>query len=70
MKGLESFILTVTDFNDLTASKKIDFFAYFLLIEQKSIGFTVKDITVCFENLHLEPYSNVSSYLGNNSKGK
>lgn len=70
MKGLESFILTITDFNDLNASKKIDFFAYFLLIELKSNGFTVKEITDCFDNLHLEPYSNISSYLGNNSKGK
>ena len=70
MKGLESFILSVTGFNDLTASKKIDFFAYYLLIEQKANGFTVKDIAECFDNLHLEPYSNISSYLGNNSKGK
>lgn len=70
MKGLESFILTVTGFNELSASKKIDFFAYFLLIEQKATGFSTNDISSCFDNLHLEPYSNISSYLSNNSKGK
>jgi len=70
MKGLESFILTVTGFNDLSSSKKINFFAYFLLIEQKAIGFTTSNISDCFDQLHLEPYSNISSYLSINSKGK
>ena len=70
MKGLESYILTVADFNELPASKKIDYFAYFLLIEQKASGLTTKDISNCFDILHLEPYSNISSYLNNNSKGK
>lgn len=70
MKGLESFVLTVKDFDNLPASKKIDFFAYFLLIERKLDGFSKNDIIECFNTLHLQPYSNVSSYLANNSKGK
>jgi hypothetical protein len=70
MNGLENFILTVKGFDDLPASKKIDFFAYFLLIEKKLEGVTKNDISNCFDILHIEPYSNISSYLGNNSKGK
>jgi len=70
MSGLESFILRVKGFNDLPASKKIDFFAYFILIEKKSSGFTAKDILECFDKLHIEPYSNISSYLNSKSKGR
>lgn len=70
MKGLENFVLTIKDFDNLPASKKIDFFAYFLLIEKKLDGFSKNEILECFDILHLEPYSNVSSYLANNSKGK
>lgn len=70
MKALETFIEKVTDFEGLSSSAQIDFFAYFLLIEQKNDGFLAKDITECFNTLHLPPYSNISSYLSSKSKGK
>ena len=43
MKGLESYILMVSGFNDLSSSKKIVFFAYLLLIEQKASRFNTSN---------------------------
>ena len=70
MKQLETFIEKIENFDTLTSSSQIDFFAYFLLIEQKNDGFLAKEISECFDALHLPPYSNIPSYLSSKSKGK
>jgi len=70
MKALETFIDKIEGFDQLSSSKQIDLFAYFLLIERKSDGFVSKDISECFDSLHLPPYSNIPSYLSSKSKGK
>lgn len=70
MKELETFIEKVENFSELTSSKQIEFFAYFLLIEQKNDGFVAKDISNCFDSLHIQPYSNIPSFLSTKSKGK
>ena len=70
MKGLDSYILKIENFHELSHAKKIDFFAYFLLIEQKNPGFIYQDIQACYDSLHLKRYSNISGYLNTNSRGK
>jgi hypothetical protein len=70
MRELESFIEKISDFEVLTSSTQIDFFSYFLLIEKKQDGFVTKDISECFTELHLRPYSNIPSYLSTNSKSR
>lgn len=70
MKELETFIEKVEGFEKLAASTKIDFFAYFLLIERKNDGFSSKEISECFDILHLPQYSNIPGYLSSKSKGK
>ena len=70
MNKLDTFILYIEDFLNLPSSKKIDFFAYYLQIQIKNDGVTSKEIESCFEVLHIPPYSNIPSYLSNNSKGK
>ncbi|UJH67719.1 hypothetical protein [Allomuricauda sp. SCSIO 65647] len=70
MRELETFIEKVENFDQLSSSTQIDFFAYFLLIEQKNDGFIAKEISDCFDALHLPPYSNVPSYLSSKAKGK
>ena len=70
MDKLETYILNIENFSSISASKKIDFFVYFLLINCKNDGATAKDIENCFQILHLRPYSNISSYLGLKSTGK
>lgn len=70
MDKLETYILHIENFLNLPASKKIDFFVYFLLIQCKKNGVTPKEIESCFEELHIQAYSNTSSYLLNKSTGK
>lgn len=70
MEKLDNFILHIENFLTLTASKKIDFFVYFLLIIQKNDGITSKEIEECFQKLHIQPYSNTAQYLATKSKGK
>ncbi|MCP9770370.1 hypothetical protein EGI22_20885 [Lacihabitans sp. LS3-19] len=70
MDKLDTYILHIENFLNLPASKKIDFFAYYLLIQCKKDGVTAKEIESCFEELHIQAYSNTSSYLLNKSTGK
>ncbi len=70
MKELETYIEKISDFDNLPSSSKVDFFAYFLLIERKNDGFSAKEIKDCFEVLHFPPYSNIPAYLSSKSKGK
>lgn len=70
MVGLEEFIDKIDGFDSLKSSSQIDFFAYYLLIEKKADGFVPKDIEACFDYLHLNPYSNIYTYLGSKLKGK
>lgn len=67
---LEVFIEKIESFTDLKPAEQIDFFVYFLLIINKANSVIAKDITYCFSELHLLPYSNISAYLNNNTKGK
>ena len=69
MEKLESYILYIDNFLNLPASKKIDFFVYYLLIIIKRDGVTYKEVDACFEELHIQPYSNTAQYLSNKSKG-
>lgn len=65
---LETFVENIEGFYDLTSSKQIDILAYYLLIVKKSNGFKPIDISNCFKELHLSPYSNIPKYLTDNSK--
>lgn len=70
MEKLDTYILHIENFLTLSASKKIDFFVYYLLIILKNDGVSAKDVDACFLELHIQPYSNTSQYLSNKSKGK
>lgn len=70
MKGLNSYILKIENFHGLSHAQKIDFFAYFLLIEQKYPGIIPQNIQECYDVLHVKAYSNIPGYLNTNSKGK
>lgn len=63
MKQLKAFILKVPDFIMLDSGKQIKYFVYYLLVEKKMEEVKAKDISVCFDILHLNPYSNISAYL-------
>lgn len=67
---LKDYILKIKDFEQLTSSRKIIYFGYYLLAYQNIEYLNGKNIEVCFHELHLVPYSNISSYLSKNSVGK
>lgn len=65
---IQQFVKSVPEFNSMTGGNQINYFAYFLLHEQKVEGFKAKDIQSCFDQLHLSPYSNIPSYLSKNAQ--
>jgi|GEM_PF-439483 len=65
---LESFVAKVKDFDQLSSSKQIDYFVYFLTIENQGLIANIGSIRECFNHLKTAPYSNISSYLASNSK--
>ena len=67
MDELELYILRIPDFKTKVPSELIDYFAYYLEQISSQVSFTPVQIKACFEKLSLQPYSNISSYLGKNS---
>ena len=65
---LNEFILHFPDFCSKAKSEQIDAFSFYLLTEKGMMCINPKDIMSCFEELALEPHSNISSYLSRNSK--
>ncbi len=66
---IENFVFTIENFNEITPAKQIDYFAYFLHLNNFD-NFSTKDIQQCFEMLNCPKYSNISAYLNNNCSGK
>lgn len=65
---IDLFIHHIEEFDNLSASRKIDFFVYYHTVVLGNDGANVKDINSYFDVLKLSKYSNVSSYLSKNSK--
>src|SRR5437762_10505244 len=68
IENLEEFIKTVEAFDALTSSEKCDYFVYYLTELKGVSGVKPKDIEGCFNELRMQPYSNVPQYLKNNTK--
>jgi len=67
---LETFVSRISGFDDKSASVQIDYFVYYLLIENKALSVRPNSVEECFEKLHLHPYTNIPQYMKNASKGK
>ncbi|WP_420398686.1 hypothetical protein [Flagellimonas sp.] len=65
---LETFVENIEGFYELTSSNQIEIFAYYLLIIEKNNGFKPIDVSNCFKELNLSPYSNIPKYLLDNYK--
>lgn len=71
MSDLKSFVSRIPNFSKLGAGDQIKYFVYFLQVEKGNEVVRQKEVTDCFTALHLNPYSNISSYLSIKSqKGK
>ena len=68
--SLENFVERIDTFDKLSYASQIQYFAYFLQIECNKDYFNAKDITDCFTQLSLKPYSNIPALLSKKSKGK
>ncbi|WP_025663938.1 hypothetical protein [Aquimarina megaterium] len=66
--AIDIFCNNIKEFNNLSSSEQIDYFVYYLLIIKKQDGVKAKDISSCFDEMHLPPYSNIGSYLNRFSK--
>jgi hypothetical protein len=71
MTDLLAFVKAIPDFYTLNSSEQIKYFAYYKLAIEEAELFMPKDISECFNLLHINPYSNISQYLSKFSqKGK
>lgn len=71
MKDLKNFISKLTNFSSLDSGNQIKYFVYYFQFVKQVEAVKSKDVSGCYETLHLNPYSNISSYLNYYSrKGK
>lgn len=70
MSRLETFALSIPDLATRSAAELIDFFVYYLTVIENSPAARATEVTRCFSELRIAPYSNVSAYLNNNSNAK
>lgn len=68
--ALEDFVKRIKGFDELEASKKIPFFAYYIQELQKQEHFTPTDVRICFTALHIKPYSNIPTFISKHATGK
>ena len=67
---ISEYINRIDGFIELKSSEQIPYFAYYLQNYQNAESFSAKNIEDCFREIHLPPYSNISSYLSKEKKAK
>ena len=65
---LEIFVQKIPNFKELSSSGAIPYFIYFLTLEKKWTN--VAEITSCFTDLSMKPYSNIFAYISAKSRSK
>lgn len=71
MSELKNFTSKIPNFLSLDSGSQIKYFVYFLQVEKQLEVVKSRDISNCYENLHLNAYSNIPAYLNYYSrKGK
>lgn len=68
MSDLKKFTSKISGFPSLDSGSQVKYFVYYLQVEKQTEAVKAKDISGCFESLHLNPYSNIPAYLNNFSK--
>lgn len=71
MNQLKSFVSKIPNFSSLNSGDQIKYFVYYLQVEKELEAVKAKDISKCYESLHLNAYTNIPAYLNYYSrKGK
>jgi hypothetical protein len=65
---LEFYLGQIPELRDQSPANLIDYFAIFLIANQKKEAIRAQDIEACFDQARITKYSNISSYLSRNSK--
>lgn len=65
----EEFYERIADAASLSKSDLVDFFVYFLIVEQERASATAGEINRCFDHCHLPPYARLPQYLSENTRG-
>lgn len=68
IKSVGEYITCINDFENLSSSQLIDYFAYYLTKFKNQNTFKPKDIEQCFSELSIPTYSNIPSYLTSKTK--
>jgi len=68
MNDLKAFVSKVPDFFNFDSGKQVHYFVYYLQVEKQLETIKAKDISICFESLHLNAYSNIPAYLNYHSR--
>lgn len=63
MENLKHFVQRIAVFSELASGKQIKYFMFYLQHIVKLENIAAKDIKACFEELHLNSYSNIPQYL-------
>lgn len=65
---LESFVHQIPQLSERKASELIDYFVYFLTVDEGRDGATAAAIDECFDLCRLQKYSNTSAHLSRHAK--
>jgi hypothetical protein len=68
MTELKKFVSKIPDFFKFDSGSQMKYFVYYLQVEKQFDAVKAKDINECYNTLHINAYSNIPSYLNNNSK--
>lgn len=63
MSELKTFVSKIPDFFSLDSGSQVQYFVYFLQVEKNFEAVKAKDIRLCYESLHINPYSNIPAFL-------
>lgn len=67
---INEYINRIDGFIELKPSEQIPYLGYYLMTYRNVEFFSAKNIEDCFREIHLPPYSNISSYLSREKKAK
>ena len=70
MKEITAFSIRIANINDRPASELIPIFAYYLQEIEGLDSFSAIDISECFRELSIKPYSNIPAYLRKKAQAK
>lgn len=68
MDDLKNFVSKIPNFLKLDSGTQVKYFVYFLQVEKHYEAVRAKDISMCYESLHINAYSNIPLYLNKYSK--